>query len=37
VIVGIPLILQALQNPFQQGDKFSFQIVFNQGSGNQAN
>lgn len=37
LIVGLPLILQAIQNPFQAGDKFSFQIVFNQGSGSSGN
>ncbi len=37
MFVGLPLILQAIQNPFQAGDKFSFQINFNQGSGTSGN
>lgn len=35
--VGLPLMLQAIQNPFQAGDRFSFQIIFNQGSGSAGN
>jgi hypothetical protein len=37
LVVGLPLILNAMQNPFVAGDKFSFQINFNQGSGTPGN